>query len=699
MSLLIYAFTGHPEPSDNTNMLSHTLKAAKADLRKRFTLSKGKSWTRLDELEPLVSSEGTISSKPAKRSLFNTLFDTKTGRKLHKRSRSDPTPQSDPTGQLPELELVLQPYEDARIFSVGTNQALDAVYDATASSREYYSCTSGSYDASYEVDEWSISDHGTVLIRRPAGFHPTRSTSLISCSTHHTNADVQAAEATTTVHGNVADNDSPIAVEENIISDSEVHDNEPSDYVQQSSGNHNHNMGSHDNNLHARFVQPVSMTQISRVMSKVIEGRTKTNLILRPIRELRRKNRTVSGSSKKNRKTEHGARRFFLAANKATTTTIVDEHDDALAGPAPESIHESDEDDHDANDNTHVDEDAMSQPHAGEEQFHQLSTRESRDTGSIDSIHDNLAQCDMIVAAYQGEYDQLERAQTRTSDLCDTLREPNDADVCSEPEQLEFTEEKAALESWAQASTHWGDPNIGPDTVRQGFEEHLKILKRLHTSDAKGKNIELTPSIDIDHRARPTVVLPERKNNSAKCREMFLTGDSLRDELAEALYHPQARHIAGAHPQKAMDAYCNLAFFRAERNEEENRLDRDLGQVRERIDARSAQLERFCALIQRLEQQNEAKAARRRQAIYRRVSQLIKTTGAELAQAMSRCVEKREHYRELLYREKALVEAVQDEARHIGLGNHTPNELEWAAEQMVAGDSLEYVEDALHSCF
>jgi hypothetical protein len=148
-----------------------------------------------------------------------------------------------------------------------------------------------------------------------------------------------------------------------------------------------------------------------------------------------------------------------------------------------------------------------------------------------------------------------------------------------------------------------------------------------------------------------------------------------------------------------MDAYCNLAFFRAERNEEENRLDRDLDQVRERIDARSAQLERFCALVRQLEQQNEAKAARKRQAIYRRVSQLIKTTGAELAQAMSRCVEKREHYRELLYREKALVEAVQDEARHIGLGNHTPNELEWAAEQMVAGDSLEYVEDALNSCF
>lgn len=138
------------------------------------------------ESKPVVSSEGTISSKSTKRSLLNIIFDTKSGRKLHKRSRSDPTPQGDGTDQLPELELVLQPYEDARVFSVGTNQALDDVYTTTATSREYYTCTSGSYDASYEVDEWSISDHGTVLIRRPAGFHPTRSPSLTSCATHRT---------------------------------------------------------------------------------------------------------------------------------------------------------------------------------------------------------------------------------------------------------------------------------------------------------------------------------------------------------------------------------------------------------------------------------------------------------------------------------------------------------------------------------
>lgn len=140
------------------------------------------------ELEPLISSDGTISKKStAKRSLLNTIFDTKNGRKLHKRSRSDPTPQNDCAEQVPELAFVLQPFEDAAIFGFGTNQALDAVYDASTSSREFYTCSSGSCDASYEdVDEWSISDHGTVLIRRPAGFHPTRSSSLHTSSTNHT---------------------------------------------------------------------------------------------------------------------------------------------------------------------------------------------------------------------------------------------------------------------------------------------------------------------------------------------------------------------------------------------------------------------------------------------------------------------------------------------------------------------------------
>ncbi|RMJ10253.1 hypothetical protein BHE90_008091 [Fusarium euwallaceae] len=178
--------TRNSESSDNVNMLSSTFKAAKADLRKRLNLSKDKSSTRLNELQPLASSEESISRKPTKRSLLKVLFDTKSGRKLHKRTRSDPTAQSGATSEVPELQLTLQPSTDARVFSVGTNRALDAVFDATTSSDEYYTCPSDSYDSLYNIDEWSISDHGTVLIRRPPRLHPARSASVDTLSTRHT---------------------------------------------------------------------------------------------------------------------------------------------------------------------------------------------------------------------------------------------------------------------------------------------------------------------------------------------------------------------------------------------------------------------------------------------------------------------------------------------------------------------------------
>ena len=50
------------------------------------------------------------------------------------------------------------------------------------------------------------------------------------------------------------------------------------------------------------------------------------------------------------------------------------------------SIAELHEDDHDAIDGTHVDDDAMSQTHAGEETFHQQSTHESIDKLAILAI-------------------------------------------------------------------------------------------------------------------------------------------------------------------------------------------------------------------------------------------------------------------------------------------------------------------------
>lgn len=234
----------------------------------------------------------------------------------------------------------------------------------------------------------------------------------------------------------------------------------------------------------------------------------------------------------------------------------------------------------------------------------------------------------------------------------------------------------------------------------QGYDQHLEALNR--TQSRKFVNNWVQDNTDrfagtksADAQLPPTNP-PEQNTTDAQNIDRDL--DS-QDELAEAIYHPQARHVAGLHPHEAIDEHHRLKSSLGHRNDEETRLDREIDQARERIDARSAQLEHFYALIRQLNEQNEAKAALRREAIYRKVSQTLKTIGAELTQAMARCEEKRELYRELLYREKALVEAVQDEARHLGLGNHTPNELVWAVEQLVAGDSLEYVEESLNSCF
>lgn len=126
-----------------------------------------------------------------------------------------------------------------------------------------------------------------------------------------------------------------------MIPDSDAHDNEPTDPVQQTSTDNNNNVGDSDADIQARDAQPISMTHIGRVMSRVVEGRSKTHLILRPIKELRRK-QVVSRSYKKIRKTEHGARRFFYSNNNknnndnviaATPDVDVDERDHARSTP------------------------------------------------------------------------------------------------------------------------------------------------------------------------------------------------------------------------------------------------------------------------------------------------------------------------------------------------------------------------------
>ncbi|RSL60870.1 hypothetical protein CEP54_006501 [Fusarium duplospermum] len=701
-------------------MLSSTLKAAKADLRKRLTFSKDKPLTRLNELEPLVSSSGTMSTKSIQRSLLNVIFDTKSGRKLHKRTRSDPTPESDSISEAPELELALQPSRDARVFSVGTNQALDAVFDATTSSGEYCTCPSDSYDSFVDMDDWSISDHGTVLIRRPPGLHPARSPSVNTLSTRNTlyeepvtpeveaeynpeigitscdelNAESEVPQAEVTETDNAF-------VDYVLISSDTANDNSPSDTVQESSSDTNNDLGNSDNNIRTGFSQPFSMNQLNRVVSKIIKGQTKKNLILRPIKELRRNRQTFSGPSTTTRKAQNSVRRLFYAGNKAITAApIVDNRDNTT--PATESTPQSHENEQNLTDTPMVDDD----------QSHQLSTHESIDNGDDESTHDVASECNMVGTLHHGDNGELEFRQPRTN-VTDDITSAKDMDHVKahhDPEHYDFSDERRALEKWAHVSSHWGDPSIGPDAIRKGFEDHLAALKSLHGSDffkiatgyqsptfvnrwLQGNLKRHMGQISFESPHQPTLT-PRQSHDMGNDDDK-----SLDFNQAKALHHPQARHIAGYPANEAKDKYYDLANFLTTSTKREEILDRDVQQTRERIDARSAQLERCIALVRQLEAQGNAEAAQRRKGIYRQVSQLLKVTGAQGSEVKSRCDAKSELYRDLLHREKALVDAVQDEAGAIGLGNHTPNELEWALQQMVAGDSLEYVEDALNSCF
>ncbi|RSL65061.1 hypothetical protein CEP53_003847 [Fusarium sp. AF-6] len=482
------------------------------------------------------------------------------------------------------------------------------------------------------------------------------------------------------------------------------------------------------------------MNQLNRVVSKVVKGQTKKNLILRSIKELRRNRQTLSGPSTPC-KAQNSARHLFYASPKAITAApVVDDSDNAVPAAERQS-HENAQHFLD----TPVDDD----------QVHQISTHESIVNDDHETIHDAASEHNMVGTLHHGNNGSLEFRRPRTFvsvDICsvaDEIGSVND-DIYSvteynhdearhetEPDQYDFSDEKRALEPWARLSSHWGDPSIGPDEIRQGFENHLSALKSMHGSDFFKMTTGYQSPTFVNqwvqgnlkrHMGKMSFDSPYQSNITP--RESFDMGDdddksfdftqaslpqspplpSLRwiptncldsqNELAEALYHPRAREIAGYTANEVKDRFHHLANFLADSTKREEVLDRDVQQTRERIDARSAQLERFMALVRQLEAQgNAANAARRREEIYRQVSQLLKVTGAEGFATKARCEAKSALYRDLLHREKALVDAVQEEARAIGLGNHTPNELEWALEQMVAGDSLEYVEDALNSCF
>ncbi|KAF4997313.1 hypothetical protein FDECE_12101 [Fusarium decemcellulare] len=154
--------------------LSHVLKKTKAELLSRFVPRKDKkSWSKLTDDRQFTHANGTIEQvKEKKKSAWSTLFDTKSGKKLHKRAKSDPTPQVghqleviDELLELPLIERVM----GTDSIDIAAKKTVDEIFGESDALKGYAHSIKWELpeeQQAHEEDD-AVSDTGTVIIRRP----------------------------------------------------------------------------------------------------------------------------------------------------------------------------------------------------------------------------------------------------------------------------------------------------------------------------------------------------------------------------------------------------------------------------------------------------------------------------------------------------------------------------------------------------
>ncbi|KAM5355663.1 hypothetical protein ACJ41O_002309 [Fusarium nematophilum] len=161
-----------PKHGGNTSQetkISDLFKKTKADLLSRFTPKmKRKSWSKLTESHPFTHKNGTIVQEKENRSSWSMIFDTKSGKKLHKRAKSDPTDKGirhlEVLDEMPELAA--SPLK-VKITNVGSAKQKTA-YELFEESGPLESQARSVIPSANDEDNDSASDTGTVIIRRPA---------------------------------------------------------------------------------------------------------------------------------------------------------------------------------------------------------------------------------------------------------------------------------------------------------------------------------------------------------------------------------------------------------------------------------------------------------------------------------------------------------------------------------------------------
>ncbi|KAF4983132.1 hypothetical protein FZEAL_1399 [Fusarium zealandicum] len=164
--------SSQPPKGDGTSheiKFSDILKKTKAKLLGGLTPNmKKKSWSKLTVDAPVFTHKNrTIERNKEKKSTWSALFDTKTGKKLHKRAKSEPTHHVahflEAIDEMPEMPLVQFGMMTELADGGKNNKTVDEIFEQSDALKRY----ARSIEHENDDDNESVSDAGTVIITRP----------------------------------------------------------------------------------------------------------------------------------------------------------------------------------------------------------------------------------------------------------------------------------------------------------------------------------------------------------------------------------------------------------------------------------------------------------------------------------------------------------------------------------------------------
>ncbi|KAF4970945.1 hypothetical protein FSARC_2141 [Fusarium sarcochroum] len=206
----------HNEDSSHETKYLNLYKKTKTELRSIFSShTKKSSWSELNDAAPFTQNNGTIAQKKEIKSTWATIFDTKSGNKLHKRAKSAPVNNHvahnlEPIDEVleeheaPMLGIFLKPNPAMMLPQKSSREMLqklkalkgsahhDNDHDDNKSVSDAGSAITvwpGLEDVAEEDEEDAGSESGTVIIKRPAVLADLAEEDKESIASKHTTND------------------------------------------------------------------------------------------------------------------------------------------------------------------------------------------------------------------------------------------------------------------------------------------------------------------------------------------------------------------------------------------------------------------------------------------------------------------------------------------------------------------------------